>query len=289
MADRSKTVLILGTATLLMFSPLAMVLAGYPIRMFQDLGFARESIAPPIVWISRPLEGSSMFLTTRAIPLLQTCTAKSLVRSVLAVVGVSSNRLHVGMVRACFVPTFMRSPASHLSGYTSCTYLQSALQATLPAIISTSILGIFLAIVYLVGGRNLGPCIFADVLINIVIDRGLCCLQSQASGADKRLQLVASRQWYRRQQAAHPRLQHNQGVPNNHESSRSICRARARRACGAGDLFQCPPGQRAQLAGVHAFIRAGQGHCPGIPGAEQRQIRGHLLHTQKGRGAQGTT
>ena len=43
-------------------------------------------------------------------------------------------------------------------------------KATLPAILSTSILGIFLAIVYLAGGRNLGPCIFAHVLINIVIE-----------------------------------------------------------------------------------------------------------------------
>ena len=43
-------------------------------------------------------------------------------------------------------------------------------KVTLPAILSTSILGIFLAIVYLAGGRNLGPCIFAHVLINIVIE-----------------------------------------------------------------------------------------------------------------------
>ena len=43
-------------------------------------------------------------------------------------------------------------------------------KATLPAILSTSILGIFLAIIYLAGGRNLGPCIFAHVLINIVIE-----------------------------------------------------------------------------------------------------------------------
>jgi uncharacterized protein len=43
-------------------------------------------------------------------------------------------------------------------------------KATLPAIISTSILGIFLAIIYLAGGRNLGTCIFAHVLINIVIE-----------------------------------------------------------------------------------------------------------------------
>jgi hypothetical protein len=41
---------------------------------------------------------------------------------------------------------------------------------TLPAILSTSVLGILLAIIYLVGRRNLGPCIFAHVLINIVIE-----------------------------------------------------------------------------------------------------------------------
>ena len=39
MTDRSKTAWILGGATLIMFSPLAMVLAGYRIPMFQNLGF----------------------------------------------------------------------------------------------------------------------------------------------------------------------------------------------------------------------------------------------------------
>jgi membrane protease YdiL (CAAX protease family) len=43
-------------------------------------------------------------------------------------------------------------------------------KATLPAIISTSILGIFLALIYLVGGRNLGPCIYAHVMINVIIE-----------------------------------------------------------------------------------------------------------------------
>jgi membrane protease YdiL (CAAX protease family) len=47
---------------------------------------------------------------------------------------------------------------------------QRNFKATLPAIISTSILGNFLAIIYLVGGRNLGPCVFAHVLINMVIE-----------------------------------------------------------------------------------------------------------------------
>ena len=56
----------------------------------------------------------------------------------------------------------------------------------------------------------------------------------------------------------------------DNEIAEAFTELRARSAGSAGDLFQRPPGQRAQLAGVHAFIRAGQGHCPGIPGAERR-------------------
>ncbi len=41
---------------------------------------------------------------------------------------------------------------------------------TLPAILSTSILGILLAIIYIAGGRNLGPCIFAHVIINMILE-----------------------------------------------------------------------------------------------------------------------
>jgi membrane protease YdiL (CAAX protease family) len=44
------------------------------------------------------------------------------------------------------------------------------LKFSLPAIISTSILGVFLAIIYLAGGRNLGPCIFAHAMVNVVIE-----------------------------------------------------------------------------------------------------------------------
>ncbi|PKN84209.1 MAG: hypothetical protein CVU46_14875 [Chloroflexi bacterium HGW-Chloroflexi-8] len=53
-------------------------------------------------------------------------------------------------------------------------------KATLPAILATSILGIFLAIIYLAGERNLGPCIFAHVLINIIIEPWL--MLSSVSG-----------------------------------------------------------------------------------------------------------
>ena len=57
MTDRSKTAWVLGGATLTMFSPLAMVLAGYPIPMFQNLGFARGTIAPRMAWILAAIVG----------------------------------------------------------------------------------------------------------------------------------------------------------------------------------------------------------------------------------------
>jgi hypothetical protein len=40
----------------------------------------------------------------------------------------------------------------------------------LPAILSTAVLGAFLAGLYIMGGRNLGPCIFAHAAINIIIE-----------------------------------------------------------------------------------------------------------------------
>jgi hypothetical protein len=71
MTDRSKTVLILGTVTLIMFSPWAMSLFGHPIPMFQNLGFERESIAPPLAWILAAIIAIAYVLyTMKAIPLV---------------------------------------------------------------------------------------------------------------------------------------------------------------------------------------------------------------------------
>lgn len=43
---------------LIMFSPLIMILVGYEIPMFQNLGFDRNSIAPPMVWIFATIVGT---------------------------------------------------------------------------------------------------------------------------------------------------------------------------------------------------------------------------------------
>ena len=71
MTDRSKTALILSTATLIMFSPLAKSLFWHPIPLFQNLGFEKESIAPPLAWILATIIAIAYVLyTMKAIPLV---------------------------------------------------------------------------------------------------------------------------------------------------------------------------------------------------------------------------
>jgi hypothetical protein len=184
MTDRSKTAWVLGGATLTMFSPLAMVLAGYRIPMFQNLGFARGTIAPPMAWILAAIVGIVYaFYTMKAIPLVAEKQGEislfKLLGILSAVVGgiveeVFFRRWTMDMLMSGGFASIIQvvvSGAAFGLAHTSWTLLAKRdFKATLPAIISTSILGISLAIIYLAGGRNLGPCIFAHVLINIVIE-----------------------------------------------------------------------------------------------------------------------
>ncbi|PKN88418.1 MAG: hypothetical protein CVU46_01080 [Chloroflexi bacterium HGW-Chloroflexi-8] len=66
------------------------------------------------------------------------------------------------------------------SGCGEWAYFRGDFKFAIPAILSTSVLGFLLAIIYLVGGRNLGPCIFAPAKINLVIEPWL--MLSSVSG-----------------------------------------------------------------------------------------------------------
>jgi uncharacterized protein len=184
MTERRKTALILGMTSLFMFSPLAMSIFWHPIPLFQNLGFERETIAPPLAWILATITAIAYVLyTMKAIPLV---LAKQKEISWFKLLGILS-ALVGGIVEEVFfrrwtMDMFMKAGFNPIlqviiSGvafglaHTSWTLLTKRdFKATLPAILSTSILGILLAIIYLAGGRNLGPCIFAHVLINIVIE-----------------------------------------------------------------------------------------------------------------------
>jgi hypothetical protein len=193
MTDRRKTALILSTATLIMFSPLAMVLAGYSIPMFENLGFERESIAPPLAWILATITAIAYVLyTMKAIPLIlakqKEISLFKLLGILSAVVGgiveeVFFRRWTMDMLMSRGVAPILQVIISGIVfglAHTSWILAKGDFKFTLPAILSTSGLGILLAIIYLLGGRNLGPCIFAHVMINVVIEPWL--MLSSVSG-----------------------------------------------------------------------------------------------------------
>ena len=203
MNDRKKTTLILGGLSLTMFSPLAMVLVGYQIPMFQNLGFERNSIASPIAWILAAIVGIVyVSYTLKAIPFIASMQREislfKLLGILAAVVGgiVEEVFFRRWVMDTLMIRGFVSVIQVIISGiafglaHASWTLLAKRdLKFSLPAILSTSILGVFLAIIYLAGGRNLGPCIFAHVMINVVIEPWL--MLSAVSGKWRAKQVVA--------------------------------------------------------------------------------------------------
>jgi hypothetical protein len=183
MTDRRKTALILGMTLAFMFSPLAMSLLWRPIPLFQNLGFTRGSIASPLPWILATVTAMAYVLyTMKVIPLV---FAKRKEISLLKLLGIFS-ALVGGIVEEIFFRRWLMdmlmsrgaSPVLQvvISGiafglsHSVWILARGDFKFTVPAILSTSMLGILLAIIYLAGGRNLGPCIYAHVLINIIIE-----------------------------------------------------------------------------------------------------------------------
>lgn len=184
MTDRRKTALILGVSLGFMFSPLAMSLFWRPIPLFQELGFERGSFAPPLAWILATITAVAyVSYTMKAIPSVRTHQKEFSLLKLLgilsAVVGgiveeVVFRRWIMDMLMsggfAPILQVIISGVAFGLAHASWSLLAKRDFKATLPAIVSTSILGISLAIIYLAGGRNVGPCIFAHVLINLVIE-----------------------------------------------------------------------------------------------------------------------
>jgi uncharacterized protein len=193
MTDRRKTAVILGMSSLFMFSPLAMSLFWRPIPLFQNLGFGGETIALPLAWILATITAIAYVLyTMKVIPLV---FAKQKEISLFKLLGILA-ALVGGIVEEVFFRRWLmdmlmsRGAAPILQviisgivfglAHTIWMLARGEFKFTLPAILSTSVLGILLAIIYLVGGRNLGPCIYAHILINSIIEPWL--MLSSVSG-----------------------------------------------------------------------------------------------------------
>ena len=192
MTDRRKTVLILGTISVFMLSPLAMSLFWHPIPLFQNLGFERESIAPALAWNLTTITAIAyVFYTMKVIPLVfvkqrEISWFKLLgILSALAAIveEVFFRRWTMDMLMSRGVAPILQVIISGVVfglAHYSWILARGDFKFAIPAILSTSVLGTLLAIIYLVGGRNLGPCIFAHAIINLIIEPWL--MLSSVSG-----------------------------------------------------------------------------------------------------------
>jgi uncharacterized protein len=193
MSDRRKTGLILGITSLIMFSPLAMSLFWRPIPLFQNLGFERESFAPPLAWIIATITAIAYVLYTMIV--IRSVFANQQEISLFKLLGILSalvggiveevffRRWAMDMLMARGVDPILQVIISGIVfglAHTSWLLASGDFKFKLPAILSTTVLGILLAIIYLMGGRNLGPCIFAHITINIIIEPWL--MLSSVSG-----------------------------------------------------------------------------------------------------------
>jgi len=183
MTDRRKTALILGAASVTMFTPLAMVLAGRRIAVFERLGFESGSLASPLWWVLAVIvAGAYVIYTMRAIPLVARMQREI---SWFKLLGIASAVVGGIVEEAIFRRWIMDTLAS--GGFSIIAQIAVSAVAfglahglwalvgrdsrsALLAMASTSLLGLSLAILYLAAGRNLGPCILAHVAINVVIE-----------------------------------------------------------------------------------------------------------------------
>ncbi len=192
MTDRRKTVLILGTISVFMLSPLAMSLFWRPIPLFQNLGFERGSIAPPLTWILATITAIAYVLyTMKVIPMVLVKQKEISLFKLLGILSALAAIVEEVFFRRWIMDMLMSRGVAPIleviiSGivfglaHYSWILARGDFKFAIPAILSTSVLGILLAVIYLVGGRNLGPCIFAHAIINLIIEPWL--MLSSVSG-----------------------------------------------------------------------------------------------------------
>ncbi len=179
---RRKTGLIMLTMFLFMFSPIFMHLIGFRIPMFENLGFTKGSFAPWYTWIIVAiLTILYVIYTFKTIPFVYKMQREiSLYKLIglLAIVGGIVEEvvfrswlmdLLKGFGYGITIQIFISGIAFGLA-HIMWGLFGGERKFIKGAFIATTILGFAYAIVYLIGNRNVGPCIISHSLINVIIE-----------------------------------------------------------------------------------------------------------------------
>lgn len=172
----------MATMSLFMFSPILMHLLGFRIPIFENLGLSIGPFAPWYAWVIALLVSIAFVIYTfKAIPfVLKMQREVSIFKLVglLAIVGgileeVVFRRWLMDLLLSWdlgFVLQILISGFAFGLGHIMWGIFGKDKGFSKGAFFSTSILGFLLAAVYLIGNRNIGPCIISHSLINIIIE-----------------------------------------------------------------------------------------------------------------------
>jgi uncharacterized protein len=166
-----------------MLFPLVQSWRGRNIPLVQDLGFAHSALAPAPAWI-----GALFFVaayiayTFRFIPFVREAQLEiSLFKLIGVVAAFASGIMEEVVFRRWLMDTLMSRGMGDLGqilisgivfGVAHLAWIMFSLERRFSflAAASTIVAGWALAAIYLVAGRNLGPCIAAHTAINLVLE-----------------------------------------------------------------------------------------------------------------------
>lgn len=198
--------LLLGATAVMMF-PLVMSWSGRNIPMVQNLGFAPGNLAPLSAWIAALLFASVYIAYTfRVLPFVREHQRElSLFKLIGVVAAFASGVMEevvfrrwlmdtalvygIGSIGQIFLSGIVFG-AFHLVWYAFSADRRFSLYGAASAVVA----GVALAIIYLLGGRNLGPCIAAHMLINLVVEPWLILAAVSEAPAEAHERVVSGAQ-----------------------------------------------------------------------------------------------
>jgi len=181
-SNRRKTGLIILSMSLFMFSPILTHLIGYKIPMFENLGLSSGTFASAIAWIlAIVLTVSYVTYTFKVVPFVYQKQREISLFKMVGLLTIVGGILEEVVFRRWLMDLLMKLGYGAaiqiiVSGlvfgliHISWGLFSKEKQFLKGAFIATTFLGFGLAIVYIVGNRNIGPCIIAHSIINIVIE-----------------------------------------------------------------------------------------------------------------------
>jgi membrane protease YdiL (CAAX protease family) len=181
-SNRRKTALIIFSMSLFMFSPILMHLIGYKIPMFENLGLSIGTFAPVTAWIvALILTISYVTYTFKVVPFVYQMHREISLFKIVGLMTIVGGIIEEVVFRRWLMDLLMKLGYGDIiqiivSGlsfgliHISWGLFSKEKRFLKGAFIATMFLGFGLAIVYLVGNRNIGPCIISHSIINMIIE-----------------------------------------------------------------------------------------------------------------------